>query len=245
MKGSDSVLNVAICDDEPIIVNQVKDILKSYSHEKNLELNVVEFYNAETLYAYLKNGKCDLIYLDIKLDNMNGVELGRKIRENYKDYITKIAYISAEEGYERQMLDVQPLTFLSKPLSKEVVIKTLEKAITAKRQLEERQVFTYENKKKVYRVPLNEIIYFECMNHNIKIVTVSGSEEFYGTMTNVINQINSDTFLLIHRSYLVNFENIRKAEFDSLIMINGEVLMISRLKRQEVREKIKKLMKGI
>lgn len=238
------MLNIAICDDEPIIVNQIKDILKSYSHEHNLELGISEFYNAETLYDYLKHHKCDLIYLDIKLENMNGVELGHRIRENYKDYITKIAYISAEEGYDRQLLEVQPLTFLAKPLSKEAVIKVLEKGLIAKSQLEERQLFTYIKQKIVYRIPINEIIYFESMDHSMRMVTLSGVEEYYDTMSNVVNQIGRDTFLLIHRSYLINFEHIRKAEFDSVIMINGDVLMISRLKQKAIREQIKKLMRG-
>ncbi len=238
------MLSVAICDDEPIVVNQIKEILASYSAEKNLEINTVEFYNAETLYAYLKHNNCDLIYLDIKLDKMNGIELGHKIRENYRDYITKIAYISAEEGYDRELLDVQPLKFLPKPLSKAEVTEVVDKVLIAKSQLEGRQFFTYTKQKNIYRVPLNDIIYFECQNHNMRIVTVTGSDEYYDTMANVMDKINRESFLLIHRSYLVNFENIRKAEFDSLIMTNGDVLMISRLKQKSIREQIKRLMRG-
>lgn len=239
------MLNIAICDDEPIIVDHIKEVLTSYACKNKLELRIVEFYNAETLYSYLKNHKCDLIYLDIKLGKMNGVELGHNIRENFRDYITKIAYVSAGEGYERELLDVQPLAFLPKPLSNEEIIKVIKRAVVAKNQLEERQLFTYVNNKIVYRIPLNDIMYFECMNHSMKIVTTSGVAEYYDTMANVRNQINRDTFLLIHRSYLVNFENIRKAEFDTVIMKNGDVLMISRLKRQDIREEIKRLMKGI
>lgn len=238
------MLNIAICDDEPIVVNQIKEILDSYGAEKNLELRTVEFYDAETLYSYLKHSKCDLIYLDIKLDKMNGVELGHKIRENFKDYITKIAYISAEEGYDRELLDVQPLTFLPKPLSEDAVTEVVERALIAKQQLEERHLFTYIKQKIVYRIPINEIIYFESMDHSMRMVTLSGVEEFYDTMSNVVSQIGRDTFLLIHRSYLINFEHIRKAEFDSVIMINGDMLMISRLKQKTIREQIKKLMRG-
>lgn len=238
------MLYIAICDDEPIVINHLREVLTSYAAKKDLDIDIVEFYNAETLYSYLKHGKCDLIYLDIKLEKMNGVELGREIRDNFKDYITKIAYISAEKGYERQLLDVQPLKFLTKPLLDEEIADVVERAVIAKRQLEDRQIFTYTKQKDIYRIPLNEIVYFESQNHNMKIVTVSGSDEYYDTMTNVINKINSDMFLLIHRSYLINFENVRKAEFDSLIMINGDVLMISRLKQKTIREQIKRLMRG-
>lgn len=204
------MLKVAICDNEPNIVNQIESILCDYQKRKNAKLRIKIFYEAESLYEYLKKKNCDVIFLDIEFRHMNGVELGRRIREELKDYITKIVYISSKNGYERQLIDVQPLGFIQKPLSYDGIVRMLNKVEVAIRQLKDKTIFSYQKKQIIYRVPIRDILYFESQNHDIKIVTLSEVDEFHDTMTHIMNMLADEKFLQIHRSYFVNFINIKK-----------------------------------
>jgi len=238
------MIRIAIVDDEEIFVEYVKNVLIEYQNENQLDFSIASFSNAEDLYSYLSENSCDLIYLDIELDEMNGVELGKIIRDEFNDYITKIAYISSRDCYDRQLLDVQPLGFIPKPLPKSEIIRMVNKVQVAKAQLEDSQTFTYMKKHNLFRVKIQDILYFEVQDHYIKIVTITGIDIFYDTINNVVNCINSDRFIRVHRSYYVNFDQIKKITYDWFLMNNNETIYISRLKRHEVRETVKKLVKG-
>ena len=89
-----------------------------------MEIIIDIFYGGEALIDSIKeNGNYDLIFLDIELGKINGVEIGHIIREDMEDYVTKIIYISSKSGYDRQLFEVQPLHFLQKPLDEEKVLK--------------------------------------------------------------------------------------------------------------------------
>lgn len=238
-------MKIAICDDEVIIVNQIEHILTEYKRAKSKNLKIDKYCNAESLYQCLREHKYDLIYLDIELNKMSGVELGQKIREELNDYITKIVFISSKDGYERQMLDVQPLGFISKPLTADDIIKMMHRVEKSLSQLKKLKTFAYTKKKTIYQIPISDIIYFESLDHNIKIVTLTGNDEYYDTLKNVVSMLAEENFIHIHRSYYINYENIKRAYYDSVTMINNDNLMISRSKRQEVRNKVKELMQGV
>ena len=113
------MIKIAICDDFKDIVAQVNEHLVEYQQLRNIELDIKSFFSAEDLLDYLQSNHCDLIILDIELVEMNGVELGHKIRTELNDNIIKIVYISGKNCYDRQLFDVQQLNFLQKPIDKE------------------------------------------------------------------------------------------------------------------------------
>ena len=204
-------------------------------------MSIRSFNTAEKLYEYLRVNACDLIFLDIELGGMNGVELGRRIREERQDYNTKIVYISSKDCYDRQLLDLSPLGFVSKPLNKDRIITMVLRAQKMMEQLEDQEMFTYLKNKEVYRVDYNDIIYFESLNHNVRIVTMKGDDEFYDTMSNVKKKLPPDRFIQTHRSVYVNYTQIKQATYESLLMNNNETLYISKRKRPDVRDFMNKI----
>lgn len=235
------MLRIVICDDETLVIQQVKEILKSYSLSEGVKMSIRSFNTAEKLYEYLRVNACDLIFLDIELGGMNGVELGRRIREERHDYNTKIVYISAKDCYDRQLLDLSPLGFVSKPFNKDRIITMVLRARRMMEQLEDQEMFTYLKNKEVFRVDINDIIYFESLNHNVRIVTVKGDDEFYDTMGNVKKKLPPDRFIQTHRSVYVNYTQIKQATYESLLMNNNETLYISKRKRPDVRDFMNKI----
>ncbi len=228
------MIKIAVCDDVIEICNTLENIIESYKETSKIEVAVDVFYNGEELIHYIQKGKkYDLIFLDIELGNINGVEVGRFLRTEIEDYVVKIVYISSKNEYDRQLFDVQPLHFLSKPLVREEVIQDIELAL--KIMEKETAFFSFKANQDVYRVPVKSILYFESMKRKIKLVTLEKIYYFYATIEAIETEVAKDRFIKPHRSYLVNYDKINQIKRDELVICNGDRVPISRLKVKEVK----------
>lgn len=227
------MFKIAICDDDKAVCAQIEHILLDYC-DRRLKLDIEVFYTGESLLAFLTAGNTfDMIYLDIEMGKTSGVEVGRQIRKFLKDYITEIVYISGNDGYDRQLFDVQPLHFIPKPIMDAVVIDDLKLALERSQKMG--GFFKYQKGYDFYKILVNNILYFESQNRELKIVTTTGKDTFYGSLENVMLAVSQYRFLQIHRSYLINYYHVAVLRYSEVVMSNGEILPISRAKRQELR----------
>jgi len=107
------MLRIAICDDDHNICTQLEKIILDFQEQVMKDLEVEVFYSGESLFEHIKTEDgFDLIFLDIELERITGVEVGELLRHDLEDYTTKIVYISSKNYYDRQLFEVQPLHFL-------------------------------------------------------------------------------------------------------------------------------------
>lgn len=105
------MISIAICDDDKKICSQIEDIIVAYSKKRQLKIDLSVFYGSKSLLKFLNNGNSfDLIYLDIELKNIDGVEIGRHIRKTLKCFHTEIVYISGD-CYSSHLFNIPPLNF--------------------------------------------------------------------------------------------------------------------------------------
>lgn len=228
------MIRIAVCDDVHEVVAQVNGYLLEYQQLKNQRLDITSFFNAEDLWEHLKVNHCDLIILDIELVKMNGVELGQLIRTELNNHTMQIVYISAKDCYDRQLFEVQPLNFFSKPIDKEKLFEMIDLTIELLSDTE--RFFVFENKQGAFRMKFNDILYFESFDHNIKIATVSGSYIFKSSLSEVMKQLSDSRFLQVHRSYIINYNNTSHIKYEEITMTNGDKIPVSRDRRKEVRK---------
>ena len=234
------MLRIAICDDEKILCSQIEKILLEYSKLNFLEMDIEVFLSGEELCRYIEEKYgFDLIYLDIEMDIMNGIEVGKKIRKQLKDYKTEIVYVSGKDSYDRQLFDLQPLNFISKPVKSSEVIENLNLAIS--RAENSNYKFTYKKRSEVYKIPIKDIIYFEGFGKQIKIITINHMDTFYGKIDDVFKNVAGHQFIKNHRSYIINYMHTTVFKYDEVTMSNGVSLPISQSKRKEVKQIISKL----
>lgn len=233
------MIRVAVCDDIREVVKTINGYLLEYQEMNNLKLCINNFYNAEDLWEFLKPNHCDLIILDIELVEMNGVELGKRIRTELNDQDIKIIVVSAMENYYKQLFDIQPLNFLLKPVDKMKLFEMLDLAV---RLIDDKNhIFAFKDKESSHRLRVKDILFFESFQHNFKVVTVNDSYEFRSSLSEIMNQISDFGFIQVHRSYIINYDQIKNIKYDELIMSNGAVIPISRNKRKETRETLMQL----
>lgn len=228
------MIRVAICDDIPEAVRQINNCLSEYQKLKNQKFDIKNFYNAEDLWEHLKTNNCDLIILDIELVQMNGVELGRLIRTELNDHAIKIIYISAMDTYDRQLFDMQPLNFLPKPIDKEKLHESLDLAVQLSN--DKNYVFSFKDKDGLHRIRVRDILYFESLKHDFKVVTINEAFEFRSSLLEIMKQLPNFGFAQVHRSYIINYDQIKTVKYDEIVMLNNDVVPIGRSKRKEIRE---------
>lgn len=229
------MIKIAVCDDVVEICSELENIILDFQKQTCEELSVDVFYSGEGIINYIKSGNSfDLIFLDIEIGKINGVEVGHFIRDELNDYVTKIVYISSKTSYDRQLFDVQPLHFLPKPLDKRRVINDIKLAIMLLEK--ENKIFSFKLCNQICRMPVKEIIYFESLGRQIKLISFNETFCFYGTVDSVMEQLSKNRFIMPHRSYIVNYDNIVSIKKDEIIMCNGEVIPISRLKAKEIKD---------
>ncbi|MBE7719946.1 MAG: response regulator transcription factor [Lacrimispora celerecrescens] len=228
------MINIAICDDDLFVCSQVENILLNHGNHNNIKMNIDIFYSGEGLLSWLNRGVIyDLIYLDIELGKISGVEVGQQIRKIMKNHTTEIVYISGKDSYYRQLFDVQPLNFIEKPINPQFVIDTLQ--LTLERIKKSARFFQYQKGHEIYKTEINNILYFESLNREVRIVMTDKEDLFYGNLEEVSIRVSSYPFLKIHRSYLINYIHASVIKYSEVIMSNGTVLPISRNRRQEIR----------
>ncbi|MBE6033391.1 MAG: response regulator transcription factor [Clostridiales bacterium] len=232
-------MKIAICDDEELLCSKIEKIILEYGEANNICLEIDILNDGQELLKLMAGGEYfDLIFLDIEMRYVNGIETGKIIREKMKDEITKIVYISGSDNYAMELFQVRPLDFLIKPISKEKVVWAINKTIELTSNSEDMFEFTYN--KSLLRTPIKDILYFMSEARKVKVVTEDGYKEFYGKLSDVELQVKSN-FIRVHESYIVNAYYITEYSYKRVKLSNGEIFNITRKYRNIIREK---LMKG-
>ncbi len=231
-----SSYKLGICDDGENICASIENMLIQCAEEMNIRLDINVWYTGEGLKGYLEKGNSlDILFLDIELFQMTGIEVGNYIRNQLDDMGMLIIYISGKASYAQQLFKTQPLDFLVKPISKSQLRDVLEMALRVMKKKRER--FEFQQGKDYYYVAMGDIIYFGSEGRKVKIVTLKETFEFYGRLKEAAKQLTDD-FIVIHKSYIVNKEYIFRYTYEMVELVNGAILSISPANRKQVRERI-------
>ena len=229
------MFKIAVCDDVASVCNELKTMIMDMKNDLICkEITIDTFYSGEALIDNIKEENLyDLIFLDIELGKINGVEVGHIIRKQMEDYVTKIIYISSKDIYDRQLFDVQPLHFLKKPIDSKKIFDDIQLAMKISEK--ENRNFEFKSFRNTIKVPYRDILYFESRGRKVFLVGTKNNYTFYGNIKD-LEEVLPKFFIHPNRSYFVNYEFVTCFKFEELIMTDGSIIPISRNKRKEIRE---------
>ena len=229
------MFKIAVCDDVASVCNELKTMIMDMKNDLICkEITIDTFYSGEALIDNIKEENLyDLIFLDIELGKINGVEVGHIIRKQMEDYVTKIIYISSKDIYDRQLFDVQPLHFLKKPIDSKKVFDDIQLAMKISEK--ENRNFEFKSFRNTIKVPYRDILYFESSGRKVFLMGTKNNYTFYGNIKD-LEEVLPKFFIHPNRSYFVNYEFVTCFKFEELIMTDGSIIPISRNKRKEIRE---------
>ncbi len=234
------MIKIAICDDDVLICNQISNIIKTYSEKVEIDYKV--YLSAQEFQNQIFSGVTyDLVFLDIELPEITGIEIGRKLRDNLYDEQTKIVFISHSDSYMKDLFRIRPLDFLKKPLRVSDIIFNIDKCMELNRLNDD--MFSFEFRQVTHEIPLRHIVYFE--NRGRVIIIHSANEEFrfYMSMDDLMKRIDMDRFWRISKSFLINTLQIHKLTYREVEMKSGKILPISQTHRKTIRQKQFDIMK--
>ncbi|MDF2542303.1 MAG: LytTr DNA-binding protein [Herbinix sp.] len=231
------MLHIAICDDDQLLCSLLEELLMKISGYIAEKIEIEVFYSGEELIRFLKEGVYyDIIYLDIELQQLNGVEVGLKIRDELHNEITQIIYISCNDSYAMKLFKVRPLHFIIKPITYQKIEEVMKTALKILQK--NRETFDFQIGQTSYRLPIKEILYFESTGKKILLYSLRLNYEFYGKLSEVSKQLKRMDFLNIHKSYLINYNFIAEIEYHQVRMTNQRILPISQQNRKKIREQL-------
>ena len=121
---------IGICDDGVNTCTDIENMVLQYAGENDMKLDINIWYSGEGLRDYLSLGNhIDILFLDIELFKMTGIEVGNYIRKQLDNMGMQIIYISGRASYAQQLFKTQPLDFLVKPISKNNINEVLDEAV--------------------------------------------------------------------------------------------------------------------
>ena len=229
------MIKIAVVDDENIICSYVEQSLLNLSKKYGISIETDVFNSGEDLIKTIKETFYDVIFLDIKMKDLSGIDISRIIRNTMGNEAIQIIYISGNTEYAIEVFEYGPFHFLPKPLNNEKIENAFVKLIHKLRLKSE--AFTYKVGHDSVKVAIKNILYFESNKRKIIIHYSDKKDEFYGSLENILQQLGKYNFLHIHKSYLVNPVHVHKCTYESVEMSNHVVLPIAQSKRKEIREK--------
>lgn len=226
--------HIVICDDEEKFVAELNALLYRYSAEKNLEIRVSSFKNGlELIENYPMD--IDLIFLDIQMDRMNGLQAADKIRK--KDENVSIIFLTSLAQYALEGYKYNATNYIIKPI-KYIRLKSEMDKWLAQNKKKENAYILVENDTGKYKVSLNSLSYIETFNRNLMLYTDSENIISYRKMKDVENELEKHSFVRCHAGFLVNLFFVKRIEKLEIELIDGERIPISQQKRKLVMEKL-------
>ncbi|MBP4136899.1 MULTISPECIES: LytR/AlgR family response regulator transcription factor [Flavobacterium] len=230
-------INCLIIDDEPLAINVIKNYLDPI---ENFEV-INTFSNPIEGLNFLKNNKVDVIFLDINMPVLDGINFIKSLDNPPLLIITSAYSQFAIETYELDVLDylVKPIEFprLMKALNK--VSKRLENntQVITENNPESPFIFVKIDKKRMKKIFFNEILVIESLKDYLKINTLTGKYIIHSTLSDFTELLPERNFLRIHRSYTIAIDKIDAVEGNS-IEIEGLRYVIGRSYIDHVKQRI-------
>lgn len=196
---------IAICDDDKEFTEYLQELCSDMMHHMDISFQISLYYSVKELsIAFATGEKIDLLLLDIKLDEENGIEFARSLRQD--GYDTSIVLMSSDDSYLLDGYTIQPVYFLLKPITYE----KLEQAVQADlKQKMRNETITVKCGQQSISLAVESIIYLEVMDHTLTIHTRTEDYRTRLTMSQLLGMLPGQRFCRCHKSYAVHLASVQ------------------------------------
>ena len=223
-------LKIAICDDEQNQIEYLSGVVSAWASKNRHVVELKTYSSAKSfLFDYSEEKDFDILLLDIEMPGMTGVELAKTVRK--ENSTVQIVFITGYYEYFSDGFDVSALHYLIKPADERKLLPVLDRAVSNLNYRQRAVLLTSPDGD--VKVSLADICYVESENVHVAVHTVSGVYRSRISLAKFAEQLD-ETFIKVHRSYIVGLKYVKKISRTDITMLNGDLVPISRGMYDEV-----------
>lgn len=235
------MIKVAIYEDSRLDREMLRKIVIFLMEDRGLEFQVDTFENGESLVDGYNNYPYNLIFLDIMMGEIDGMEVGRQIRE--MDSAVEIVYCTSSKDFAIAAYEIHALGYLLKPYESGKIGAIIDYYVQKHPQKDLNYIEVKSQRKSVI-IPYKDIIYMESDNKVVYIhTTKQGTVKVYNKLDFFEEQIKDERYLRCHQSYLVNLNYVAGMVDSDFIMLNDDVIPIRKSGRKLLIKKYQDFLK--
>lgn len=217
------MLQLAVCDDERVFRSDLRKILGTELELCGIDNHISEFTSGEELIAGMEKADCQILFLDIEMKGIDGVEAARRLRETKRQM--EIVFVTSYADFVFQGYEVRALNYILKPYEPEKIAAVLHTALEAL-DIEAEKYYVIDQRGGSIRVPLSSVKYFSSERRTVHAVTTEREYTFYEKLSDLETEL-PDTFVRIHNRYLVHLKYLEAVRQNTAV-VDGEELPVSR-----------------
>lgn len=227
-------LNIAICDDEKYYRNYIENVVKGYLVKEDVRFQIELFVNGEAFCEKEENiQKFDIIFLDIEMDGMNGMETAYFIRE--KNPEIDIVFITVTSDYVFEGYNVRAVRYIMKKEIDKLMLDCLADIIKRRKFSSYSMEFPFVGGKR--SILLEDLLYIESQSHKLQFIKKSENLYMYGQINKLESKMLDFNFVRCHQSFLVNLGHIEQISNYTICLSDGSKIPVSRPRYSEVKQR--------
>ena len=240
-------MRIAICDDDSKSISVIRAYIEKIQFQviDDIKIDIAEFTSSmELLNSYTKNQKYDIIFLDVEMPDISGIDAARFIR-NQKDYKTQIVFISSYPEYMKDSFSVEAFDYISKPVKYEEFY-TLWKRLIKRINRSSLHTITIVNKEYTEFIDILDVSYINVSRSNRGYLeihpfnTAADTKLIKSTLANILNALGAYHFVRCSKNTLVNIDFIYKIHQYDIILKNNCHIKLGRRFEKAFRNSLSK-----
>ena len=228
---------IFLCDDIQETLDEYASLIKTIAEKNQIQVTISSFSSGEQLLFHLSDspGQADIIYMDILMLQLNGIETARRLRDSGCQ--SEIIFLTTSDEYVFEAFDVTPVQYLLKGETTPERFESVFLKAISRIQKKGSDIFLCESQGVQKVLSVSSISFFE-ITKRIVTVQYNGSEEFsfYSSMENIENQLSGKGFVRVHRSYIVNLSYIVMFQQNAVYLKTGTVIPLGVTYIKQVRK---------
>ena len=225
------MIKIILLEDQDKQAEAIMGLLRRYEEKNEESFDVKRYGRGSDL---LENYNCDadILFLDIQVPDMLGIEVAKQIRQ--KDNTVIIMFVTSFSQYAIEGYSVDAMDYILKPVSYAPFSAKLARAVRVIKQRQtEGVMMSVKTKTSIRRFPSSKLAYIEVINHTLVYHLTDGSVlSQWGSLGHVEEQLQESYFVRCNSGYLVNLRYVESIE-GNYVIVNGDSLKISAPKRKE------------
>ena len=225
-------MNFAICDDCARDLQALRLLLEQYCQNIGNTSHIDDYPSGETLLAAENLTRYDVFFLDIYMDGLSGLQIGKTLRELAPQ--SSIIFITSSEERALESYGLQAEGYLVKPVGFSDLATLLNRRLSHLPKMGE--TLRIISNRLTLDIPISQILYIEVFNKKSLIHTAEGVFTTYTPLAKLSQELPSEHFMRCHKSFLVNMEAIISTGKDAFLLEDGTSIPISTRESKRLRE---------